>query len=125
MPPGPERAMPPRPFALVAADLELDDDELPAEQILSGDPRVRSKALWTSPDETVETGVWEITPGVSTDVEADETFVVLSGAATVEIEGGPTLQLTPGTVGGFAAGDRTVWRVTETLRKVYTVAAGD
>jgi hypothetical protein len=116
---------PMEPFALVAAELALDEDELPAEQVLEGDLRVRSRALWTSPDGAIETGVWEITPGVSTDVEADETFVVLSGAATVEVEGGPALELAPGVVGGFAAGARTVWRVRETLRKVYTVAAGD
>jgi hypothetical protein len=117
--------MPTRPFALAVAEIELTDDELAADQVLEGDPRVRSQALWTSPDGSVETGVWEITPGVSRDVEADETFVVLSGAATVAIDGGPVLELAPGVVGGFNAGDRTVWRVAETLRKVYTVAAGD
>jgi hypothetical protein len=113
------------PFAALVADVELQDDELPAEQVLEGDPRVRSRMLLTSADGAVETGVWEITPGVCSDVEADETFVVLTGAATVEIEDGPTLKLAPGVVGGFQAGARTVWRVSETLRKVYTVAAGD
>jgi uncharacterized protein len=113
------------PFAIAAGELALGDDELPAEQVLEGDPRVRSRTLWTSADGSVETGVWEITPGVSTDVEAEETFVVVSGAATVEIEGGATLELAPGVVGGFPAGARTVWRVAETLRKVYTVATGD
>ena len=113
------------PFAAFVADIELHDDELPAEQVLEGNPRVRSATLWTSADGSVETGVWEITPGVSTDVEAEETFVVLAGAATVEIEDGPSLELSPGVVAGFAAGARTVWRVRETLRKVYTVATGD
>jgi hypothetical protein len=116
---------PPAPFAIAAAELALDDDELPADQVLEGDPRVRSRTLWRSADGSVETGVWEITPGVSTDVEAEETFVVVSGAATVEIEGGATLELAPGVVGGFPAGARTVWRVAETLRKVYTVVVGD
>ena len=122
MPPSPS-SIPP--FAVAAAEIALDADELPAEQVLEGDPRVASRTLWTGGDGAVETGVWEITPGVCTDVEAEETFVVLSGVATVEIEGGPTLELAPGVVGGFQAGATTVWRVHETLRKVYTVAAGD
>lgn len=117
--------MPTPPFALAAADLELEPAELPAEQIVSGTPRVAERTLWTSPDGRVESGIWEITPGVSTDVEADEVFVVLAGRATVEVEGGPTLELGPGVVGTLRAGDRTRWTVHETLRKAYTVGLTD
>ena len=54
------------------------------------------------------------------DVEADEVFVVLSGAATVEFDDGTaSLTLGPGDVVHLAEGARTVWTVTETLRKVY------
>jgi hypothetical protein len=70
-------------------------------------------------------GVWQITEGVVTDVEADELFVVVSGRATVEVEGGPTLELEPGVVGMLHAGDRTVWRVHETLRKVFQVTVAE
>ena len=57
----------------------------------------------------------------STDVEADEVFVVLSGRATVEVVDGPTLEIGPGDVGLLPAGARTTWTVHETLRKVYVV----
>lgn len=68
----------------------------------------------------LDVGVWEMTPGVMTDVEADEVFVVLSGAATVEFaDGTAPLTLHPGDVVRLAAGTETVWTVTETLRKVY------
>jgi uncharacterized cupin superfamily protein len=111
------------PFALDAATLALEEPEsLPAEQVRDGAPTVAERALWTSPDGTVESGIWEITPGVSTDVEAAEVFLVVSGRAVVEIEGGPVLELAPGVVGSFAGGERTVWRVGETLRKLYTVS---
>jgi uncharacterized cupin superfamily protein len=95
-------------FAFDPAELELEP----------GPASTSERVLATTPDGVV-TGVWEIEPGVATDVEVDETFVVVSGRATVEIEGGPTLELAPGTVGVLHAGDRTVWRVSETLRKVY------
>lgn len=65
-------------------------------------------------------GIWEHTPGVSTDVEIDEVFIVLQGEATVAFDDGtPPLHLHPGVVGRLTAGARTTWTVTETLRKVY------
>ncbi len=67
-------------------------------------------------------GVWEITPGVSTDVEADEVAVIVAGRGTVEdLETGATVGLRPGTVLRLSAGQRTRWTIHETLRKVYVV----
>jgi uncharacterized cupin superfamily protein len=66
-----------------------------------------------------EYGVWEHSIGASTDVEADEVFVVLFGAATVTFEDGTAVELGPGSMGRLHEGQRTVWTVTETLRKVY------
>jgi len=116
----------PAPFTLAAADAVLTSDELDPAQIVSGDPRVASAVLHESlADEpggrVVERGVWEITPGVVTDVEADELFVVLSGRATIEFEDGPTLEVGPGDVAVLPEGAVTRWTVHETLRKVYQI----
>jgi uncharacterized protein len=108
-------------FVHHVADLPLEPDPLDPAQVLAGDPQVRSRVLHTSPDGHVERGVWEITPGVVTDEEADELFVVLSGRATIAVEGGPTLDVGPGDAVVLAAGCRTRWTVHETLRKVYQV----
>jgi uncharacterized cupin superfamily protein len=63
-----------------------------------------------------------MTPGVMSDVEADEVFVVLTGSALVEFDDGTTpLHVSSGDVVRLAGGARTVWTVTETLRKVYLV----
>lgn len=67
-------------------------------------------------------GVWEHLPGTSTDVEADEVFVVLAGRGTVRFESGETLELAPGVVARLHAGEQTTWEITEALRKVYVVA---
>ena len=65
-------------------------------------------------------------PGTDTDVEADELFVVIAGRAVVDFtETGRRLELAPGDVVRLSAGDRTVWTVSETLRKVYLTAAAD
>jgi uncharacterized cupin superfamily protein len=89
--------------------------------VLDGRPEVHELALdsATHGGVTIERGIWQITPGTVRDVEVDELFVVVSGRATVEIADGPTLELAPGVLGVLRAGDRTVWRIHETLRKVY------
>ncbi|HET7800281.1 MAG TPA: cupin domain-containing protein, partial [Humibacillus xanthopallidus] len=70
-----------------------------------------------------EVGVWEMTPGTATDVEADEVFVVLSGRATLTFEDGETLELHPGVVVRLHEGERTTWAVHETIRKIYVTPA--
>jgi uncharacterized protein len=108
-------------FARHVSELDLEPVALDPNQVLEGSPRVSELVLWTSADGGMVAGVWQITEGVVTDVEADELFVVVSGLAAVEIEGGPTLELSPGVMGILHAGDRTVWRIHETLRKVFQV----
>ena len=98
-----------------AASLELDLEPLPTDQVVEGAPATGYAEL----TETI--GVWEHTPGTSTDVESDEVFVVLSGSATVSFDD-PALEpieLRAGSVARLTAGMRTVWTVRETLRKVY------
>ncbi|MFA9432530.1 cupin domain-containing protein [Egicoccus sp. AB-alg2] len=107
--------------AVHVAEIALEPDSLAPEQVVAGDPQVRARVLHTSADGRVERGVWEITPGVVTDVEADELFVVVAGRATIEIEGGDTLEVGPGDAVVLEEGARTRWTVHETLRKVYQV----
>lgn len=105
-----------------AAALALPDDArspLDPGQVVSGSPHVH--ALPLAEDEAVEVGIWQHTVGVSTDVEADEVFIVLAGRATIEVVDGPTLEVGPGDIGFLTAGARTVWTVHEDLRKVYVV----
>ncbi|MDZ7883351.1 MAG: cupin domain-containing protein [Mycobacterium sp.] len=101
-----------------AADLELTCERVPDHQHVEGSPGTGSVVL--SRFHGVEVGVWEMTPGAATDVEVDEIFIVLSGAATIEFgDSSPTICVGAGDVVRLAAGAETVWVVTETLRKVY------
>ena len=104
-----------------AATITLDHEPMPSTQTVRGEPTTAAAAI----DEFggVEVGVWEMTPGVMSDVETDEVFVVLSGSATVEFaDGRPTMHHGPGDLVRLSAGAETVWTVTETLRKVYLVS---
>ena len=101
---------------LQAAALTVEHSPIPTDQVVEGSPTAGFTVLVEG---TPEIGVWEHTPGISTDVEADELFVVLNGDATLEIEGHKPLDLVPGAVVRLAAGMRTTWTVRETLRKLY------
>ncbi|MFG2221617.1 cupin domain-containing protein [Streptomyces sp. NPDC048644] len=104
-------------------DAELEPELLDPAQIVSGEPVVTGKVLWESPDGRQVRGIWQITPGVVTDTEASELFVVVSGRATIEVEGGAVLQVGPGDACVLREGDRTRWTVHETLRKAYHISS--
>ncbi|MFF9127252.1 cupin domain-containing protein [Streptomyces sp. NPDC014889] len=108
-------------FVLHVPDADLVPEPLEPEQIVSGTPEVTGKVVWESADGKQVRGIWQITPGVVTDTEADELFVVISGSATIQVEGGPTLHVGPGDMAVLREGDRTTWTVHETLRKAYAI----
>lgn len=98
-----------------AAALAIPHRPVPAEQVVTGAPATGMIEL----SDTI--GVWDHTPGTSTDVESDEVFVVLSGSATLAFddEALEPIELRPGSVVRLVAGARTTWTVRESLRKVY------
>ena len=102
-----------------AGALSLSHTPLPSEEVRDGAPTTASAVLATLGD--TEIGAWEMTPGTASDVEADEVFVVLSGRAIIAFDDPdlPDLEVGPGSVVRLADGQRTVWTVSETLRKIY------
>jgi uncharacterized cupin superfamily protein len=108
---------------LSAAEVPLEASPLAEGDVVSGSPTAGSRTVRTFDD--VEVGIWEMTPGVARDVEEDEVFVVLAGAATVGFEDGREVTLRPGDLMSLVKGERTEWTVTETLRKVYVLRSGD
>ncbi|MFT4135791.1 cupin domain-containing protein [Microbacterium sp.] len=97
----------------------LRHEPLPAEEVRSGAPTTAVRAL--AEVGGVEVGIWEMTPGVAADTESDEVFVVLAGRAHIAFDDADVadLDVGPGSVVRLAEGQRTVWTVTETLRKIY------
>ncbi|WP_062287955.1 cupin domain-containing protein [Demequina phytophila] len=97
----------------------IETEPVEAELVEAGTPVAGAAALAEVGE--VEVGVWEMTAGVATDVEADEVFVVLSGRATIEYVDPalPPAEVGPGSMVWLQEGMRTRWTVTETLRKVY------
>lgn len=109
-----------------AAIIELE--ALPSAEVVAGSPSAGALGLGALGG--CDYGLWEMIEGAATDVEAEEVFVVLSGAATVSIEpfggeGELTLTLAPGSVVHLQEGMRTTWTVTEPLRKVWFALSED
>lgn len=104
-----------------AATAEVATEPIAADQVRSGAPEAGTLDL-TGPA-GLEVGIWVHSPGTSTDVEADELFVVLAGRATIEPDGGAPVEVGPGDVVHLVAGTATTWTVHETLRKVYVLPA--
>lgn len=123
--PASEASAAPASFAVSVPDLpdsDLEPEDLEPDQIVSGEPVVTGRVLWESADGRQVRGIWQITPGVVTDVEANELFVVVRGRATIEVEGGGTLEVGPGSACVLREGDKTTWTVHETLRKAYHIS---
>ena len=102
-----------------AAAVVLEHEPVPAPQVVAGTPTTAHLVL--DDDGTRAVGVWAMSVGAMRDVEADEVFVVLDGAATLEFEHPAidAIELRPGSVVRLEAGMRTVWTVRQTLRKLY------
>lgn len=112
-------------FAVRAADLELEPEALDPSQILAGTPATSGAVLSESTDGRIVRGVWRCTAGTVTDVEQDEMFVVLEGRATIAVEGGPVIEVAPGSVCVLERGARTTWTVHEPLLKAYQITSAD
>jgi uncharacterized cupin superfamily protein len=104
-------------FVVPAAAVRLQRSDLDADQIIAGDPRVGLLELEDA--DRISAGIWEHSAGISTDTETDEVFIVISGRATITLGDGSKLEVGPGDIGVFRAGEKTTWEVHEDLRKVY------
>jgi uncharacterized cupin superfamily protein len=106
--------------------VELGEERLDPSTILAGSPTTYEGEIATAPlpgGAELATGVWRCTEGTVTDVEADETFVVLSGRATIDHDG-TSHEVGPGDVCVLPAGAETTWTIHETLTKVFVIVDG-
>ena len=101
-------------------DLKLEPTGAPA-RVLAGDPQTAEHVL--AARDGVEIGVWEVTPGefASAKPDSGEVMQFLSGEGSITHADGSVTRIAPGTVLVVEPGWTGTWRVTATVRKVYTI----
>lgn len=102
---------------------QLDPEELDPSQIVAGNPETSELTLAESEDGQVS-GLWRCTPGTVTDTEVEESFLVITGKATLTYQDGREFDLHPGVTHRFEGGEKTTWKVEESLLKAYWIREG-
>lgn len=103
-----------------AVDAVLVHTPVDPTQVVEGSPTTGETVLCELSGAAV--GVWEMTAGAMSDVEVEEVSVVVAGSASVQlVDEGRVLAVGVGDVIRFAGGERTIWRVSDRVRKVYVV----
>lgn len=112
--------------SLPAADAALALPRIPLEPLDAGPGSPPTGIAELGSWHGVDVGVWEMSEGEAYDTEAEELFVVLSGAGRIDfLDSGQSLELAPGDLVRLAAGSRTRWTITRTLRKLYLAPGED
>ena len=93
---------------------------------VEGNQREAAKALWTSPDGTVEVGVWECTPGRFTADRSTTSEIchIISGRVEMRTQDGTVRELTAGDLLTLPQGWRGEWVLKETTSKLYVIHKG-
>jgi uncharacterized cupin superfamily protein len=101
------------------AQVDLDPAPIPADWILSGTPKARSRQLARSEDGASTVMAWSCTAGrFNWSYSVDETVHIISGEVFVTNEKGEECRLGPGDMAFFPAGSRSTWRVPVEVRKL-------
>jgi uncharacterized cupin superfamily protein len=109
---------PPVVFA-VPADTQLEPAPLPADWVIEGAPQAHAKRLATSPDGAAAIIAWSCSPGrFHWHYSVDEILHILSGEVVVTDENGESRRLGPGDMAYFPAGSRSMWHVTQEVKKL-------
>jgi uncharacterized protein len=101
-----------------ALTVPVKHEPFEADQLVAGEPT--SGWLPLAGIDGIEVGIWEMTPGTITDIEADEVLCVLAGEALIEFlePSAESIELRPGSLVRLQVGWRTRWTVTQTVRKI-------
>jgi uncharacterized protein len=101
------------------AEIEMTDAPIPAHWIVEGTPQARSKRLTTSADGVAAVIAWSCTPGrFYWHYTVDEILQVIAGEVFITDENGDSRRVGAGDMVYFRAGSKSLWHVTQTIRKI-------
>jgi len=99
---------------------------MPAEQILSGPPRMASRDLYRADDDSTWIAVWTCTVGSFWSRYAgDEAIYLIAGRARITDQDGRSATYRAGQAILIRAGSRCTWEIEEPVRMLFHYRAGD
>ena len=94
--------------------------ETPGYEVLDGDPRCSLRIDHGTPKSTSRLGIWMCTPGTfRCNEKGDELQTVIEGSLTVTLEDGSSFDFGPGDTFFTERGERVIWKINETVIKVF------
>jgi hypothetical protein len=100
-------------------------EPFPFEEVYEGEPD--GKVHWlrqgSGGDGLLLTGMFTGQPcKVPYEFIGDESFHLMEGEVTIEVEGGDTVDLTPGDIASFPKGARSVWTIKSPMKKFFVIS---
>ena len=103
---------------------EVESFGFPDEDVLEGEPNARVHWLRPEGHGSQLAGVFRCEPAVFRYTwEADETIHVLEGSVRIEVDGGPSVELTVGGIASCSGGDHGIWHVLEPFCELFVLTA--
>ena len=110
-------------------DVMTDDLEpwrMPAEQLISGQPRMASRDLFRADDDSTWIAVWTCTEGSFWSRYAgDEAIHLIAGRARITDQDGRSATYRAGQAILIRAGSRCTWEIEEPVRMLFHYRAAD
>jgi uncharacterized cupin superfamily protein len=101
------------------AEVEMTDAPIPRHWIVEGTPQAHSKRLTTSSDGVAAVIAWSCTPGrFYWHYTVDEIAQIIAGEVFITDENGDSRRAGPGDMVYFRAGSKSLWHVTQTIKKI-------
>jgi hypothetical protein len=100
-------------------EIELEDQPINPEWIVSGQPKARAGLHSPSTDGLAATNIWDCTAGsFNWTFYDEETVYILEGSVHVTTADGVKRTLKPGDVAYFAARTTALWEIDDYVRKI-------
>lgn len=102
-----------------------EESKAAPERLIAGDPSFKTWALDESRNGSVDSGVWEATPGVTRSAKGDsfEFCHILQGVVELTEDGKPPVTYRAGDSFVMKPGFTGTWRTIETVRKIYVIVS--
>ena len=109
-------------ITLLPATVDAPWEDVPADKVVAGAPRTRTRVLYENPAQKLYAGEWEATPGTWRLAYAEWEYIeIIEGTCIVTGDDGTRLEAGPGARFVIEPGFTGTWEVLTPLRKSWVI----